>query len=56
MVGEIEREGCQRVVGEINSRKLDRERNRERVVGEIEIDIGSERGSQSDSDRKDRER
>ena len=32
------------------------ERNRERVVGEIERDIKSERGSESDIDRKDRER
>ena len=44
------------MVGEIKSRKLDRERNRERVVGEIEGDIESERGSPGASDRKDRER
>ena len=33
-----------------------RQRGRERVVGEIKRDIESERGKESDSDRKDRER
>ena len=42
MLGEIERESCRK--------------DRERVVGEIKRDIESERGSESDSDRKDRER
>ena len=32
------------------------ERNREKVGGEIERDIESEMGSESDIDRKDRER